>query len=171
VPGVRQLFVLRHAKSSWGDPALSDHDRPLASRGRNASKLLAGHLRRERIEPELVLCSSALRARETLELVDPAGERVIEPELYTATPGSLIERLKQVTEQVASVMVIGHNPTLQRLVLTLVGGDDRVEHRFPAAALATLELDCPWSELGPGRAKLTALVRPKDLAGGRDPDG
>jgi phosphohistidine phosphatase len=162
-PITKHLYVLRHAKSSWDDPALSDHDRPLASRGRKAAKLLAEHLKNGTIEPELVLCSTARRAQETLERVDPMGEHVIEPELYGAGAGDLIERLKRVPSEVRSVMLIGHNPALQKLVLALGGPNEAVQDKFPTAALATLAFDGPWEELQPGCATLTALVRPKDL--------
>ena len=159
----RHLYVLRHAKSSWDEPAIDDSERPLAPRGREAAKMLAKHLRSERIRPQLVLSSTARRALETLERVDPEGERLIEPELYQASAGGWVERLNQVPDQTESVMAIGHNPALQRLVLALSGPNEQVENKFPTGALATLRLDCAWSELEPGRATLTALVRPKDL--------
>ena len=75
----RRLLLLRHAKSSWDDPALADHDRPLAPRGRRAAKRMGAHLRDEQVEISLVLCSSATRARQTLERVEPPGEVRIEP--------------------------------------------------------------------------------------------
>lgn len=178
----KQLYVVRHAKSSWDDPGLRDHERPLAPRGRRATKVLHEHLQSEGIEPALVLCSSARRALDTLEGVNPAsGRRVIEPELYDADVGALLERLRQVPGDVSSVMVIGHNPAMQMLVLRLAGdrapaaeeslGDResdlaQVRRKFPTGGLATLEFECEWGELGPGRARLTALVRPKQLAGG-----
>lgn len=159
----RWLYVLRHAKSSWDDPGLSDHDRTLAPRGRKATKLLADHLREHDIRPALVLCSTAIRAQETLEGIGLDGERSIEEELYTATAGQWIERLNQVPAETESVMAIGHNPALQQLVLGLAGGNEEVERKFPTAALATLSLSCAWTEVQPGCAELTALVRPKDL--------
>ena len=159
----RHLYVLRHAKSSWDEPAIDDSERPLAPRGREAAKMVGKHLEREGIRPQLVLSSTARRALETLERVDPEGERLIEPELYRATAGGWIERLNRVPDQTESVLVVGHNPALQRLVLALSGPNEQVENKFPTGALATLRLDCAWSELEPGRATLTALVRPKDL--------
>jgi phosphohistidine phosphatase len=118
------------------------------------------------------LCSPARRTRETLEGVAPGGEKLIESELYSANASDLIERLRNVPEEVDSVMVIGHNPALQTLVLRLTRGNGvaaedsnlaDVERKFPTGALATLSFECSWGELGPGRAQLTALVRPKDL--------
>jgi phosphohistidine phosphatase len=159
----RHLYLLRHAKSSWDDATLDDRERPLGGRGRKAARLISQRLRNDGVSPELVLCSPARRTQETLERVDPTGERVIEDGLYTATAGSLIERLNRVPDEVNSVMLIGHNPALQQLVLALSGPNDAVEAKFPTGALATLELDCSWSELEPGRARLTGLLRPKDL--------
>ena len=107
------VYLLRHAKSDWLDQTLPDHARPLAPRGRRDAKRIAKHLRRRGIEPMLVLCSSAERTRETLELVRPAlgGAPVqIEDGLYAAANDELLERLRVLPEQSASVLVIGHNP-------------------------------------------------------------
>ena len=171
----KQLLILRHAKSSWDDPGLPDHERPLAPRGHRAVEVLRRHLSSSGIEPTLVLCSSARRARETLEGLAAPGEHLIEPELYNADAGALIDRLRRIGDEPPSVMLIGHNPALQVLVLRLAGvagqdGDDsdlaRVRRKFPTGGLATLEFDCAWSELAPGRVRLSALVRPKQLGGG-----
>ncbi|MFL5847895.1 MAG: SixA phosphatase family protein, partial [Solirubrobacteraceae bacterium] len=117
---MRRLFLLRHAKSSWKDRELADHDRPLAPRGRRATKLIAEHLRQQSVMPAVVLCSSARRTLETLERISPAlGEEVsvhIERELYAASEQSLLERLRGLEDGVESVLVIGHNPGLERLV-------------------------------------------------------
>jgi phosphohistidine phosphatase len=169
----KQLFVLRHAKSSWDDPGLPDQERPLAPRGRRSVTALQTHLETNGIEPALVLCSSARRARETLEGVNPTGERLIEPELYESDAGDLLGRLHRIADDVPSVMLIGHNPALQVLILRLAGAAgqtngesdlDRVRRKFPTGGLATLEFDCAWSELGPRRARLMSLIRPKQLA-------
>ena len=164
----KQLFVLRHAKSSWDDPGLPDHDRPLAPRGLSAVKVLAEHVRSNEIEPVLVLCSSARRTQETLEGLRPGGEWVIEPELYGAGTSTVLERLRRLPEDTPSVMVIGHNPAMQVLVLRLAAVDgacvDEVQRKFPTGALATLTFECGWSELGPGCAQLTSFVRPKQLS-------
>ena len=166
------LFVLRHAKSSWDDPSTPDQERPLAPRGRRAVTMLREHLEASEIQPALVLCSSARRTRETLEGVNPAGERLIEPELYGADAGELLGRLRRVGEGVPSVMLIGHNPALQVLILRLAEAPgpaaeesdlDRVRRKLPTGALATLEFECEWNELGPRKARLTGLVRPKQL--------
>jgi phosphohistidine phosphatase len=159
---MKLLYLLRHAKSSWDDLGLADHDRPLAPRGRHAAELMAAHLKSERMEPQLVLCSSARRTRETLERVAPGGEVSIEAGLYGATHGAIVERLRGVPETVGSVMVIGHNPAMQSLVLDLTGTD----RKFPTGALATIEFDGPWNGLAAGGGRLADFVRPKALPGG-----
>ena len=168
---MKQLFLLRHAKSSWEDPELADHDRPLAPRGRRAAKLIAEHLRRQGIVPELVLCSSAARTRETLEPIVPAlGEDVpvkIEDELYAASEQVLLERVRAVEDGIESLLLIGHNPGVQQLALLLAGGGEKVAalaHKYPTGALATLELSGGWRELSAGGAELTDFVTPKELA-------
>jgi phosphohistidine phosphatase len=166
----KRLFLLRHAKSSWDDPTLADHDRPLASRGRRASRAISDHLRRERIAPTLVLCSSSTRTRETLERIavgfDDEVDVRIEPGLYMASARDLLERLREVGGDVESVMVIGHQPAIQELALSLARGGAQVERlrgKFPTAALATLAFRGSWGGLAPGVAELVAFVKPREL--------
>jgi phosphohistidine phosphatase len=178
MPGSKQLFVLRHAKSSWEDPGLADHDRPLAPRGRRAVQAIAAHVSATGIAPELVLCSSARRTRETLEGVAVGGEHVIEPALYSASCEEVLERLHQVPDEIGSVMLVGHNPTVQALVIRLADDDGaladddgasdgselaEVRRKFPTGAPATLTFNGPWLELSPRSARLASYVRPKSL--------
>lgn len=132
---------------------------------------LAQHVRTAGIEPALVLCSSSRRTRETLDGLRLGGEHVIEPDLYGASCLEVLERLHRVPEEIRSVMLVGHNPTLQALVLRLAAGEGaadgsslaEVRRKFPTGALATLTFDHAWSELAPGSARLVAYVRPKSL--------
>ncbi|HEX6662622.1 MAG TPA: histidine phosphatase family protein [Gaiellaceae bacterium] len=168
---MRTLYLLRHAKSSWDHPALSDHERPLTPRGRRAARRIADHLVQLGIEPELVLCSTAVRTRSTLELVRPAlggnSTVTLDDALYAASSGELLDRIRRVRDEVASVMLIAHNPGLQRLALVLASSGEelpRLEDKFPTAALATLAVpETTWSRLDPGGAFLTAYVVPKEL--------
>lgn len=169
----KQLFVLRHAKSSWDDPELEDRERPLAPRGWRATRVVAEHIRAAGIQPAQVLCSNALRTQQTLEGVAPAGEHLIEPELYSASAQEVRERLRRLPEELPSAMLIGHNPTMQELVLELADAGTgsardselaQIQRKFPTGALATLTFECGWSELAPGCARLVAFVRPKQLS-------
>jgi phosphohistidine phosphatase len=166
------LYLLRHAKSSWRNPSLPDQARPLAKRGRRDAKRIAKHLVRIGIEPTLVLSSSAERTRETLELVrsglGPTSRVSLEAELYAASSPELLERIRSISEEVASVMLIGHNPGLQDLALFLASAGaelERLTTKFPTAALATLTITkTPWRQLSRGDAVLAAYVVPKQLA-------
>jgi phosphohistidine phosphatase len=167
---VKRLYLLRHAKSSWKDTSLPDRDRPLAARGRRAAKAIARHLREQGIEPELVLCSTARRARETLDRIEPAlvtPAIQVEGDLYAASADALLERIRSVPDTVESVMLIGHNPGLQELALALARRSDTVrelEAKYPTAVLATLMvLVESWQELDRETAELVALVRPRDV--------
>jgi phosphohistidine phosphatase len=168
---MRTLYLLRHAKSSWSDPTLPDRERPLAPRGRRDAQRVGEYLVRLAIVPDLVLCSAARRAGETLELVQtalgPTTSVLLEPQLYAASADRLLDRLRVVPDGVASVLVIGHNPGLQNLALLLAsaGADlERLEAKFPTAALATLALPkATWGQLSPADALLDAFVAPKQL--------
>jgi phosphohistidine phosphatase len=166
---VNVLYLLRHAKSSWADQALGDVERPLAPRGRRDARLIADHLRRHGVAPELVLCSSAVRTRETLELLRPAlatSAVEIEDELYAASSDELLARIHAVPDGVESVMLIGHNPGLHQLALALASSGDELERlreKFPTAALATLAAAEPWGRLAPAGATLAGYVVPKQL--------
>jgi phosphohistidine phosphatase len=167
---MKRLYLLRHAKSSWKDTSLPDHDRPLAGRGRRAAKAIARHMREHGIEPELVLCSTARRARETLERIEPALDTravQVEPDLYAASAHALLARLRSIPDTVESVMVIGHNPGLQELALELARPASAVSElatKYPTAALATLAFRASsWQELDRDTAELVELVRPRDL--------
>jgi phosphohistidine phosphatase len=167
---MRTLYLLRHAKSSWSDPTLSDHERQLARRGRRDAKRIAKHLLRQGIEPELVLCSTAERTRETLELLRSAlGDTStirLEAQLYGASVDGLIGRVHQVPDDVTSLMLIAHNPGLHDLAVFLASPSaerERLEAKFPTAALATLTLQVTWRGLSRATAELVAYVVPKEL--------
>ena len=139
---MNRLLLLRHAKSSWDDPSLADHERPLARRGHRAAESMAEHLRSSVPHPDLVLCSSALRTRETLDRMSKAfgdAEVVVDDDLYGATEELLLERLRGVADRFETVAIIGHNPGVHDLAIALAGsGTDlgRMRAKFPTGALA-----------------------------------
>jgi phosphohistidine phosphatase len=157
------LYLLRHAKSSWDDPSLDDHDRPLSARGWRNAAALAEHVRAERIVPALVLCSTARRARETLAAMLAAldGELVVrvEDELYAASSSSLLARLRTVPDTTGPVLLIGHNPGLEELALLLAG--DQAPERMPTGALVALSTSSPWAALGESRCRVVSVTIPR----------
>jgi phosphohistidine phosphatase len=161
----KRLVILRHAKSSWKDRDLTDHDRPLNSRGRQAAMAVGHYLRRQAIAPVLVLCSSAARTRQTLELLDldAQSEISVEDGLYGASAGELLARLQRITAAAPSVMVIGHNPGVHDLAVTLTGDDGQLAS-FPTAAMADLRVAvASWQDLRAGGATLNAFTTPRGL--------
>ena len=168
---MRSLWLLRHAKSSWDDPELPDHDRPLAPRGRSAASLMATHLEREGPRPRLVVCSSARRARETLAAVLPAlGSDLtarVDPTLYTFSGARLLEAVLALPNGSDDVMLVGHNPAMQELASALAREGARLpalREKYPTGALAGLELDVDvWVDAAPGCARLVTFVTPREL--------
>jgi phosphohistidine phosphatase len=175
---MRQLLLLRHAKSSWGDKALPDQDRPLSPRGRRAASAMRRAMRDLGLAPDLVLLSPSRRTRETLEALEPWDEApLIEPVdgLYLAAAPQLLEVLRGAAETVRSVMLIGHNPGMHELAMLLVGphgtavrhGPDRAIERltagFPTGALAEFGIAGPWRQLAAGGGQLIRFLRPRDL--------
>lgn len=168
---VKQLLILRHAKSSWDDPALADFDRPLAPRGLKTASLMGRELARRGWLPDLALVSPALRTRDTWRLVAQELPQHVQAEfaeeLYEAAPATILARVRQV--KATTLLVIGHNPGLQHFALRLAGaGSDegvfkKIEAKFPTAALARFTLDGDWADLAFGSARLTHCLRPKDL--------
>jgi phosphohistidine phosphatase len=167
---MKTLLILRHAKSSWKDESLPDHERPLNKRGKQDAPRMGKLLRDEGLIPDLILSSDARRARATIELVAQEchydGEILFLRELYAAEPEAYLEALAQQGGDAASVMIVGHNPGLEELLEELTG--ERLP--LPTAALAQVALPIEhWSELGANarddmpQGKLVNLWRPKDL--------
>ena len=176
---MKHLYLLRHAKSSWDDPNLPDHDRPLAPRGRRAGAAMAATVAALSPRPDLVACSTAVRAQGTLDLVRPGLTGIpvrLDPVLYTFDIPPLRLHLEGLDDAVTSVLVIGHNPALELLARTLAAADtsramDRLRRKFPTAALADLEVPIPaWAALGSvldgGGARLRRFTRPADRPSG-----
>lgn len=166
------IHLLRHTKSSWDDPGLPDHDRPLAPRGRRAAERMGRHVAATGVAPDLVLCSSATRAVATWEEIRsglPPGTPVeVSAELYEAGAASLLHRLNLLPETVGSVLIIGHNPAIEGLAIGLTSAGsaaaiDRMKTKYPTGALATLVIDAAWADLAWESATLEGFVVPKEL--------
>lgn len=157
---MKTVLILRHAKSSWDDPALADHERPLNHRGQKDAPNVGKWLREHKLLPDLVLCSAALRARQTVEAVVEAAKFAspvhFEERFYDANPETWIDALVNLPEEADRVLLVGHNPTLQELVMELSGK----MVALPTAALVEISLPLKkWADL---RTKVTgSLVQVK----------
>lgn len=163
VTTLRRLFLLRHAKSDHAGADTPDADRPLARKGHRSCAAVAQHLTTTGFAPDLVLCSSALRTRQTVEGIAPALPATVpvltEDRLYLADPSELLARLRELDDGLPSVMMVGHNPGLHMLAVALLDARDRSRVlTFPTAALAVLETRIHrWAELGPSTARLSSF--------------
>ena len=170
---MRTLYLLRHAKSDRGDPELSDIDRPLAPRGRRDAPAMAAYMREQDYRPDLILCSPAARTRETLALLQPVLGPDIRVEydrkLYLGSPDLLLRRLRDVEEAVRGVLLIGHNPGLERLAGALAPRGEkralaRMREKFPTCALAVIHLHIDrWEQADLGAGALTDFMVPAGL--------
>ncbi len=175
-----RLSLLRHAKSSWDDASLDDYDRPLNARGRAAAPRMGRHLHRSwletRLPPDLVLCSTATRARETwmlaaAEIAPPPPVTYVEW-LYLAGADAVLERLRQLPRGVRHAMVVGHNPDLQELAMLLIARGDREEvaalrAKLPTCGLVVLDIPAgSWKQIRGATAELAAFVTPRRLDDG-----
>ncbi len=162
---MKTLLILRHAKSSWDNSSLADHDRPLNKRGKRDAPKMGRLLAREDLTPDLIISSTAERALTTAEFVaisaDYDNEIQITRQLYHAGPEEYIEVLQQVDDTYRRVMVVGHNPGMEDLVEEL-GGQ---YHRMPTAALVQFELPIDsWADLDEGTTgRLVNIWRPKEI--------
>jgi phosphohistidine phosphatase len=162
---MKTLLVLRHAKSSWNHPELDDHERPLNERGRRDGPRMGELMRKYGLMPDLVISSDAVRAQLTAgavaEAARYAGEILLDPRLYMASPADILSLLRTVRENAETVMIIGHNPGLEELVEQLTG--ERQD--LPTAALAHIVLEiAQWRDLTLStRGTLLGHWRPKEL--------
>ncbi len=171
---MRTLHLLRHAKSSAKED-VEDHDRPLSRRGREAAERLGNAQPPSFSNLDLVLCSSAVRTRETLDLVlaglSPRPRNVVEDELYLAGREKLMRRLRRLDDRDCNVMVIGHNPGLQEVAIALAETNSTyfraLAARFPTAACASFHVPDTWAALGTSRHELIGYFTPESLAGGK----
>jgi phosphohistidine phosphatase len=162
---MKTLLILRHAKSSWKDTALADHDRPLNKRGKSDAPRIGALMRQLGLIPELILSSTAKRAYITAEAAADEsgfeGEMVLSPELYSFDPEPYLESLAEVADEYEVVMIVGHNPAVEELAEILTGE----YQRFPTATLAEIELPIDhWAEIEEvENGSLLNVWRPKEL--------
>jgi phosphohistidine phosphatase len=162
---MKVLLILRHAKSSWSDSGLPDHERPLNKRGERDARRMGELVCEQRLIPDLIISSDAVRAAMTAEAVGEAagyaGKILFDPRLYAASPDDIIAVLRTVKANAGTVMIVGHNPGLEDLIEQLTGE----QHGLPTAALAEIRLPIArWRDLDAStRGSLLDLWRPKEM--------
>ncbi len=180
----RRLVLLRHAKSAW--PDMPDHERPLARRGRRDAPVMGRWLLAADLVPDLVLCSPARRARETWQLAQSglgaAPPVRLDDRVYQASAAQLLSLIRREPPAAKTLLVVGHDPAVPGLALTLAGAApddqagagtgavpagmlDRMRVKFPTAAVAVFDCSGSWDLLGPGSARLAGFITPRDLPG------
>lgn len=161
---MKQLFLLRHAKSSWDDPALDDFDRPLNPRGKKAAPLMGRVIKERKINPELILCSTAKRTKQTIKLVNETAkfdaDVTFTNAIYHASANQLIDLIRKQKPSVNSILLIGHNPGLEDFIQVLTGKFEPI----PTAALVQIDVSAEqWSGITNGDNQLAWIVRPRDF--------
>ncbi|MGP1356931.1 SixA phosphatase family protein [Roseicyclus sp.] len=167
-----RLVLIRHAKSDWDDPAVDDHDRPLNARGRRSAPRIGAWLADRGFVPDAVLCSTALRTRETWALIAPNLPRAPEPVftrgLYLAAPADMLNAIRDT--DAPRLAVIGHNPGIGSLARSLCQTPPAHEKfgLYPTGATLVLDFEAPhWAEISPGTGRVADFAIPRDLP---DPD-
>lgn len=178
---MKTLTLLRHAKSSWDDPVSRDFDRPLNGKGQRAALAVGRYLRSEGITFDHVVASPAMRIVETVEQIEAGYGSDLAPlwdkRIYLASAGSLLDVVHELPAQAQTALLIGHNPGLEDLILTLIpdrAGDvlrDSVEEKFPTAAIAEMTFDvADWAAIRADGGTLVRFIRPRDLDSALGPD-
>ncbi len=168
---MKTLYLLRHAKSSWHDPALSDFDRPLNPRGLRNAPLIGSYMAEHGYQPDVILCSSARRTLETLSLIKPyvglATPTMVQDALYLASARMLLSAINEIDEIFKSALVIAHNPGLEDLCALLSVKEPQARQApevLPTAGLVVFRFSTPtWEDLGEGMGRLLDVIVPRSL--------
>jgi phosphohistidine phosphatase len=169
---MKTLTLLRHAKSDWTDTVQRDFDRPLNNRGRRAARTVGREMKRLGLHFDHCIASPAVRVRETLAEVEAAFGALspaFDERIYLADPDTLLELVRAAPDEASSLLLVGHNPGLEMLVLALAAPGvspllGEVEVKYPTGTVAELSLPTDrWVDVTPARAQLIRFIRPRDL--------
>lgn len=167
---MKNLTLLRHAKSGWDDPVARDFDRPLNPRGRRAARAVGARMKEDGLRFDLVIASPARRVVETLDEVEAAFgplDACFEKRIYLASTETLLDIVHEASDSAARLMLVGHNPGLERLTLLLTRGGalrSQVELKYPTGTLAEIALPAEhWRDVSAGGGELARFIRPRDL--------
>lgn len=160
---MKKLYVMRHAKSSWDDCALSDFERPLNERGLRTAPLVGELMKQNQFQIDIIISSPAERARQTAVKVKEAAsfgsDVIFDEKIYEASPQRLLNILSEIVPTISAVLLVGHNPGLEDLIRILTGALEPM----PTAALAVIDLNIEnWNELTADTGKLVKVFRPKE---------
>ena len=162
---MKSVILLRHGKSDWNAPFRNDHERPLASRGIKAAKKMGKYFSKNEKTPEILISSTALRAKETIELAKKSGkwssQLIYNSKIYGGSPKIILEIIQQIDEKFNSVCLIGHEPNFSSFISKSTNGEF---YRFPTAAMAFINFKIElWKEIRFGNGILKWLARPKEI--------
>ncbi|TWG93827.1 phosphohistidine phosphatase [Mesorhizobium sp. J18] len=169
---MNRLFLLRHAQAGWAQAGMRDHDRPLTASGRSDAEAMGRQMQTAGYLPDLVLCSTAVRAQQTWECVAPAltaGEPKVDylEALYSTDAAGHVRLIREFADSAAALLLVGHNPMVEDLAIALPAGKgtatEAIASGFPTSGLAVLTFSGDWQSLGPGTGTLEAFVTPADL--------
>ena len=172
---MKRLTLFRHAKSGWDEPVTRDFDRPLNGKGRRAAMLMGRHMREQGLGFDRVVASPAVRVTETIDAMLEGYGRRLSPlwdrRIYLASAAMLLEVVHETPDAIERLLLVGHNPGLEDLALTLVGDCAAIEEKYPTAALAEIGFeDARWDGIAPRTGDLVRFVRPRDLDPALGPD-
>lgn len=180
---MKRLVTFRHAKSGWDQPALRDFDRPLNDKGKRAATIMGRHMRSVGVVFDHIVASPAVRVVETLDaMLDGYGRRIAptwDRRAYLASPAALLEIVQEAAADCESLMLVGHNPGIEELVLMLttdegeeeIAARDSIGEKYPTAAFAELTFDVDsWEDVDEGGGHLVRFVRPRDVDPALGPD-
>jgi len=175
---MRRLMLLRHAKSDWTDLGARDHDRVLGLRGREAAPKVGAYMARHALVPDLVIASTAIRARQTWELVAAAfpdiPPAVHDERLYEVGAQAILDVIKETRRDVHALLIVGHNPGMRDLAELLIASGDidtrqRLLEKFPTTALAVIDFPVDdWRKLHPEAGRLDRFVNPRSIEAATD---
>ena len=162
---MKQIFLLRHAKSDWSTLSQQDFDRPLAKRGVQDAELMTKYIKDQDYKLDKVLCSTARRTKETFDICADGFNFSIEDalyldELYFGEARTIISLIESLDDSLRSILIVGHNPTIH--ILTERITSNAIE-KYPTCALAKISIENSWKDLSSKQCKLKSFMKPKEL--------
>ncbi len=160
---MKKIILIRHAKSAWDNPWLNDHDRPLAERGIHDAPMMAKRLKKRKIQPKIILSSTAVRAAETAKIIArelefPESEITFEENLYHASPNKILKYIHLQKDSKDTLIVVGHNPGFNELIAYLGG---KLDNLPTSGQIGFIVKSDHWSDLGPKTAEVWFVDFPK----------